>query len=116
MLNSSIWPIDKTLSDDTIPAQGGHRSNGNERVFRILQSSNINVVFPLDCLVSYPGHLLWEGLMQSMKPQPHPNWLGRFEHADSLHKIGGKTAEWWPEETQHTDVLRHSSIGIRIAS
>ena len=32
---SSIWPIDRTLSDATTPGQGGPGSDGNEREHRI---------------------------------------------------------------------------------
>ena len=36
MLNSSIWPIDRTLSGITTPRQSGPGSNGNEGVLDIL--------------------------------------------------------------------------------
>ena len=58
MSNSSIWPIDRTLSGATILGQSGPRINGNKGVLHISHSSSIIVVTPLDCLVSYPGHLL----------------------------------------------------------
>ena len=32
MSNSSIWPIDRTLSGATTPGQSGSASNGNEGV------------------------------------------------------------------------------------
>ena len=38
---SSIWPIDRTLSDATTPGQGGPESYGNEWVLRIPQGSCI---------------------------------------------------------------------------
>ena len=38
---SCIWPIDWTLSGATTPGQVGPGSDGNERVLRIPQSSNI---------------------------------------------------------------------------
>ena len=53
---SSIQPIDRALSGATIPGQSISGSNGNEGVFRISQSSNINGTSASDCLVSYPGH------------------------------------------------------------
>ena len=56
MLNSSIWPIDRTLPDATTPDQSGSGSDGNEVVFRIRQSSSITEVSSLDSLVSYTGH------------------------------------------------------------
>ena len=53
MSNSSIWPIDKTLSGATTLGQSRPGSNGNERVLRIPQSSSITGATPSDCLVSY---------------------------------------------------------------
>ena len=35
MSNSSIWPIDKTLSGATTPGQSGPGSKGNEGVLHI---------------------------------------------------------------------------------
>ena len=35
MSNSSIWPIDKTLSGATTPGQSGPGSNGSDGVLRI---------------------------------------------------------------------------------
>ena len=35
MSNSSIWPIDMTLSDAITSRQNGHGSSGNEGVLRI---------------------------------------------------------------------------------
>ena len=65
MSNSSIWPIDRIRPDQNLP-----RRNGNDRVFRITQSSNITEASPSDCFVSYPGHSLGESYtsaeMQSM--------------------------------------------------
>ena len=56
MFNSSIWPIDMTLSGATTPGQSGSGSNGSEGVFHIIQSSSITGASLSDCLVSYPGH------------------------------------------------------------
>ena len=56
MLFSAIWPIDMTLSGATTPGQSGPRSDGNEEVLRISQSSSITGNSPSDCFVSYPGH------------------------------------------------------------
>ena len=57
-LNNSIWPIDRTLSGATIPGQSGPRSDGNESVLRIPQSSSITRASPSDSLVSYLEHSL----------------------------------------------------------
>ena len=54
MSNSSIWPIDRTLSSATAPSQSGSGSTGNEGVLRIPQSSNITEASPSDYLVLYP--------------------------------------------------------------
>ena len=60
MSNSSIWPIDKTLSDATTPGQSGPESDGNEVVVCITQSFRIIGASPSGCLVSCPGHTLRE--------------------------------------------------------
>ena len=41
MSNSSIWPIDRTLSSTTSPGQSGPGSEDNEGVFHVPQSSRI---------------------------------------------------------------------------
>ena len=61
MSNSSIQPIDRTLSGATTLGQSGPGSDGNEMVLRILQSSSIIEASPSYYLVSYPGHI-WGGL------------------------------------------------------
>ena len=58
MSNGSIWSIDRTLSGPTTPGQSGSKSNGNERVLCIPQSSSITRASPSDCLMLYPGHSL----------------------------------------------------------
>ena len=42
-LNSSIWPMDGILTDNTISGENGPGSNGNEGVFSIAQSSKTGV-------------------------------------------------------------------------
>ena len=59
MSNSSVWPIDRTLSGATTPGQSGPGSNGNEEILRILQNC-VTETSPSDCLVPYPGHSLVE--------------------------------------------------------
>ena len=58
MSNSSIWPIDRTLSGATTLSQSGPRSDGNEVILCIPQSSSITGASPSDCLMLYAGHLL----------------------------------------------------------
>ena len=38
-LNSSIWPIDQTLTGTTTPGQSGRGGNGKESVLHIPQNS-----------------------------------------------------------------------------
>ena len=54
---SSIWSIDRTLSDATTP-QSGPGSNGNEGALCIPQSFRITEALQPYCLVSYPEHPL----------------------------------------------------------
>ena len=61
MPNSSIWPIDRTLSGVTTSGQSGTGSDGNEGVLHIPQSSSITEVSPLVCLVSYLGYSFGSG-------------------------------------------------------
>ena len=56
MSNSSIWPIDRTLSGATTLGQSGPGSDGNEGVLHFPQISSISGTSPSDCLVSYTGH------------------------------------------------------------
>ena len=66
---SSIWPIYRTLSDDTSPGQNGPGSDGNEGVLCVLQCSSITGTSPSDCLVSYPRHTLVGGSYPSAEKQ-----------------------------------------------
>ena len=53
MLNSTILPIDKTLSGSTTPTSVDPESDGNEGVLCIPQSFSITGAWPSDCLMSY---------------------------------------------------------------
>ena len=53
--NSSIWPIDMTLSDATSLGKSEPGSEANKKILRIPQNSSIVRASPLDCLVPYPG-------------------------------------------------------------
>ena len=59
----SIWPIDRSLSSATTPGQSWPWSDGNKGVLRIPQSSSITETSSPDCLVLYPGHSLWRGVL-----------------------------------------------------
>ena len=65
MSNSSIWPIDRTLSGATTQGQSGTESDGKEGVPRIPQISSIFGASPSDCLVSYPGHSVGESYLSA---------------------------------------------------
>ena len=62
MSNSSIWPIDKTLSGATTAGQSGFGSNGNEGVVHIPQRSKTRASIS-DCIRSYLGHSLRESYL-----------------------------------------------------
>ena len=62
MSYSYISHIDKSLSGATTPGQSGPRSDGNEGVLSIPQSSSITGAFPSDCLISCPEYLWGRGL------------------------------------------------------
>ena len=72
MWNSSIWSVDRTNPD-----QSGPRSNSNERVLHIPQSSRVGALLS-DGFVSNPGHSL-RGCLTSLQRcrwcilQPQPN-------------------------------------------
>ena len=79
MSNSSIWPIDWTLSGTSTLGQSRPGSDGNEGVRHIPQSSNITGASPSDSLVSYPGHLLERVLLlcrDAVGVFYSPSWLG----------------------------------------
>ena len=58
MSNSSIWPIDRTLSGATTPGQSGPESDGNEGVLRIPQSSSIIGTYAVRIRRNNQNHLL----------------------------------------------------------
>ena len=88
MSNSSIWPIDRTLSGATIPGQSGPGSDSNEGVFHITQSSSISGALRSDCLVLYPGQWLEESYpsteMQSVYSIAPADW---DTHTMKLQKV-----------------------------
>ena len=62
---SSIWHTDWTLSGATTLSKCGPRSDANEEVLRIPQSSSITEAWPSDYLESYLGHSLGESYPSS---------------------------------------------------
>ena len=69
-MNSSIWPIDETITGSTIPGQSGPERNSNKGVHHTSQSTR-NGVSSLNGLVSYPGHSFGggEGILPSAEMQ-----------------------------------------------
>ena len=65
---SSIWLIDRTLSDATTLGQSELGSDSNEEVLHITQSSSITGTSPSDCLLSYQD-TQWEGAYPSADVQ-----------------------------------------------
>ena len=61
MLNSSIQPLDRTVSGAITPDQSVPGSDGNEEVLCIPQSSRITGTSPSDCLMSYIRTLIVVG-------------------------------------------------------
>ena len=76
---TSIWPIDRTLSDATTASKSGTGSDGNEEVLYILQSFSITGSSPSHCFVSYPGHSLVGGVLNLCRDAISifysPSWL-----------------------------------------
>ena len=68
---SSLWSSIRTLSVATTPGQSEPRSNGNEGVLYIPQSSSITGTSPLDCLISYAGHSFGEPYSTVEMPSVH---------------------------------------------
>ena len=62
MSNSSIGPIDRTLSGALTQGQSEAGSNANERVLHVPQSFKTGIS-PSDWLMSYPGYLLERGVL-----------------------------------------------------
>ena len=88
MSNSSIWPLDRTLSGAT--TMGGPGGNGNEGVIYISQSSSITGTSPSDCLVSYPGHSLGKVLplrRNAVGILYSPSWLGNPRITATLETV-----------------------------
>ena len=66
---SSIWPIDRTLSGAIFLGQSGLRSDGNDGVLCIFESSCITGTSPSDCLVSSHDTRWWGFFYSSTEMQ-----------------------------------------------
>ena len=97
MPNSSIWPIDRTLSGSTALGNSGPGSDGNKGVLHIPQSSNITGASSSDVLESSPGQLLGEfypsAEMQSVYSIALNDWGRQW--------MGGSTFTWTLEQVSH---------------
>ena len=113
---SSIWPIDRTLSGATTTGLSGPGSNSNEGILHILQSSCITGDSPSDCLVSYAGHSLGEGLTPLQRSrqcilQPYSTGLGKQRnnraHIDHSKDESGKPDEIYCKSDFWLYVFQH---------
>ena len=85
MSNSSIWPIDRTLSGATTPAQSGPGSDGNQGILCIPKDSSITGASLSECLTLYQdtSFLGGEGGLTSLQRssrcilQPQPTGQAR---------------------------------------
>ena len=67
------------LSGGTTLDQCEPGNDGSEGVVRIPQNSSITEALPSDCLMLYPGHLLWKVVFLSRDAVSvfyRPRWLG----------------------------------------
>ena len=87
MLNSFIWPIDKTLSSAITLDQSGPGSNGNEGVLCIPQNSSISGTTPSNCLMSkdsYWGERVLPLCRGAVGVFYSPNRLGKQRIPDGM--------------------------------
>ena len=66
MINSSIWPIDGTLTSTTTLGQRESGSNGSKTVFHISKSSRTGT-WSLDSFASCPEHSLGGGSLTPLQ-------------------------------------------------
>ena len=71
----SIWLRDRTLTGATTPGLSGHRSNGNQGVLSILQSSSITGASPSDGLYH---------IQNTREESPHSAEIVRSSRLDCL--------------------------------
>ena len=89
MSNSSIWPINRTLSGYTTSGQKGPGSNGNERVLHISQSSKTE---DTHWQGSYPSAKMQ--LMYSTVPADGLKRKGRNVRNDLLSQVAHVRKRW----------------------
>ena len=117
MSNSSIWPINRTLSGATTLGQSGLGSNGNNGILNIPQNSSITGASPSDCLMSYPGHLLRVGSLPLYRDADgvfnYPSWQIEIERKKMKRNNEvwkkGESKRWekrWVTEKKKRDVIK----------
>ena len=112
MSNSSIWPIDRTLSGATSPCPSEPRSNGNEVILNIPQTSRITEALSSDSLASYIGHAWWESYstaeMQSVYSAPQADWARRNDISNHFRKRQWYTAILLLSSIKHFSIFTPS--------
>ena len=109
MSNSSIWPIDRTLSGATTSSQSGPGSNSNEGVIHISQSSKTGAS-PSNSLVSYTGHsfggrgLCYPLCRDAVSVFCSPNEMGSMEDCEIEEIQFCKTFDTKKYEKKSTDI------------
>ena len=94
MSKCSLWPIDRTLHDTTIPGQNRPGCDSNKGILSIPQSLWSTGASSLECLISYPGRSLVRGLTPLERCNwcillPQHNWLnGDKSNSDRSDEIG----------------------------
>ena len=117
--NSSIWPIDGTLTVTIIIDQSRPGSNDNEGVLHISQNFRTGVS-PSDGLVLYSGHL-WEGSYSSAKVQlaystgPAKQRLRKKERKKERRNVMIRKKKYYDKEINHHHHHHHVVPPARIS-
>ena len=108
MSNSSIWPIDRTLSGATILGQSELGNDGNDEVLRITQSSSITEASPSDCLMSHSGYSLEESYPSAEMQSIYS--AAPFDRASKERKLIFKVSLCSVKILSHTHTHTHTHI------
>ena len=98
MSNSSIWPMDRFLSDATTPGQSEPGGDGKKEELHISQSFSITEATPTDCLVSYLGHSLGESYLSAAPV----NWASIFYNTIWQSRKVLETRMWYDHPVNNT--------------
>ena len=102
--NSSTWPIDGTLLGTTTPEQSGPRSNGNEGVLQIPQSSRTRAS-PSDAVESHIQDTFWREVLPFCRDA-----IGIFYSPSWLSYINFKGGEFLKNEKFPFSVIQFWSF------